>query len=233
VISDARGTVIFDLDGTLVDSAPDLADALDRLLVELGFAPVGLEGTRALIGHGIPALVRGALAREGRVPDEAEVAPIQERFLHLYAGGLSVRTRPYAGAAEALASLRRAGWRLVVCTNKREAFSRAILEDLGLLPQFELVAGPDTFGVAKPNPAHLTRTLPEPAGGDHKAVVVGDSAVDVEAARAAGLPVIVVAWGYARRPVLELGADKVAESFDQVPALVEALAGAARLRPPA
>jgi phosphoglycolate phosphatase len=123
-----------------------------------------------------------------------------------------------------LAELRRAGWRLVVCTNKREDFSRRILEDLGLLPEFDVVAGPDTFGVAKPDPAHLTRTLPQAAPGPHLAIVVGDSAIDVAAARAAGLPVIAVAWGYARRPAVELGADEVVDSFEQVSTIVEKLA---------
>ena len=223
---DVRGTVIFDLDGTLVDSAPDLADALDTVLVEQGLAPVGLEGTRALIGHGIAALVRGALSQHGYSPGEAEFSTILERFLNFYGGQLSAKTQAYPGASQALAALRRTGWRLVVCTNKREDFSRRILEDLGLLPEFDVIAGPDTFGVAKPDPAHLTRTLPQAPHGPHLAIVVGDSAVDVAAARAAGLPVIAVAWGYARRPAFELGADEVVDSFEQVPAIVEKLARA-------
>ena len=221
---DVRGTVIFDLDGTLVDSAPDLADALDTVLVEQGLAPVGLAGTRALIGHGIAALVRGALIQRGCNPGEAEFSAVLERFLHLYGGQLSAKTQAYPGVGQALSALRHAGWRLVVCTNKREDFSRRILEDLGLLPEFDVIAGPDTFGVAKPDPAHLTRTLPQASPGPHLAIVVGDSAVDVAAARAAGLPVIAVAWGYARRPAFELGADEVVDNFEQVPATVEKLA---------
>ena len=221
---DVRGTVIFDLDGTLVDSAPDLADTLDTVLVEQGLAPAGLEGTRALIGHGIAALVRGALVQRRCEPGEAEFSAILERFLHIYGGQLSAKTQAYPGVGQALAALRRAGWRLVVCTNKREDFSRRILEDLGLLPEFDVIAGPDTFGVAKPDPAHLTRTLPQASPGPYLAIVVGDSVVDVAAARAAGFPVIAVSWGYARRPAAELEADEVADSFDQVPAMVEKLA---------
>jgi phosphoglycolate phosphatase len=223
---DVRGTVIFDLDGTLVDSAPDLADTLDTVLGEQGLAPVGLEGTRALIGHGIAALVRGALIQRGCEMGEAEFSAILERFLHIYSGQLSAKTQTYPGVRRALVTLRRARWRLVVCTNKREDFSRKILEDLGLLPEFDVIAGSDTFGVAKPDPAHLTRTLPQGPPAPHLAIVVGDSAVDVEAARAAGLPVIAVAWGYARRPAHELGADEVVDSFEQVPAIVEKLARA-------
>jgi phosphoglycolate phosphatase len=221
---DVRGTVIFDLDGTLVDSAPDLADTLDTVLAERGLAAVGLDGARALIGHGIAALVRGALVQRGCEPGEAEFSTILQRFLHIYGQQLSAQTELYPGVAQALTALRRTGWRLVVCTNKREAFSRKILEDLGLLSEFDLIAGPDTFGVAKPDPAHLLRMLPQEPLQPHPAVVVGDSAIDVAAARAAGLPVIAVAWGYARRPAAELGADEVADRFDQVPALVEKLA---------
>lgn len=223
---DIRGTVIFDLDGTLVDSAPDLADTLDTVLVEQGLAPVGLEGTRALIGHGIAALVRGALDQRNHQPGEAEFSAILERFLHIYGGQLSAKTQAYPGVGQALGALRCAGWRVVVCTNKREDFSRKILEDLGLLPEFDVIAGPDTYGVAKPNPAHLTRTLPQGAPAPHPAIVVGDSAVDVAAARAAGLPVIAVAWGYARLPAFELGADEVVDRFEDVPVMVEKLARA-------
>ncbi|TNC73310.1 HAD family hydrolase [Rubellimicrobium roseum] len=216
-----RGTVIFDLDGTLVDSVPDLADTLDEVLTGLGLAPVGLEGARALIGHGIPRLVQGALTLRGHDVDDAEATAIVERFVRLYGGRLSQRTRAYPGAEAALERLAGAGWRLAVCTNKREGFSRAILSDLGLLRFFDLVAGPDTFGVAKPDPAHLTRAVP----GGGPAVMVGDSIVDVTAARAAGMPAIAVAWGYARGPVADLGADAVAQDFAEVPALVERLAG--------
>lgn len=219
-----RGTVIFDLDGTLVDSAPDLADTLDLVMAERGLAPFGLEGTRALIGHGIPALVRGAFARRGLAPGGAELDAATARFLEIYMGRLSARTRPYPGAAEAVARLAAAGWRLAVATNKREAAARAILGDLGLLPAFAVVAGPDTFGAAKPDPAHLLGCLPQGGG---PAVAVGDSAVDVAAARAAGLPVVAVAWGYAGGPAEALGADALARNFEEVPALVERLAARA------
>lgn len=217
-----RGTVIFDLDGTLVDSAPDLADSLDLLMGELGLEAFGLEATRALIGHGIPALVRAALAAREVAADETEIVG---RFVRIYSERLSLRTRAYDGAPEALALLTGAGWRLVVCTNKLEASARRILEDLGLARHFAAIAGPDTYGVAKPHPGHLTRTLPALARADHPAVVVGDSGVDVSAARAAGLPIIAVSWGYARVPAAELMADAVADTFGQVPGLVEALVG--------
>ena len=224
------GTVIFDLDGTLVDSAPDLAGSLDQLMGELNLEPFELSGTRALIGHGIPALVRGALAARGTAPADTELAAAVERFTQIYMGRLSLETRSYPGAVEALAALGQAGWRLVVCTNKLEGAARHILGDLGLLSAFALVAGPDTFGVAKPHPSHLICTLPDLPRDTHPAVMVGDSAVDVAAARAAGLPVIAVAWGYARDPAEELQADAVAQTFGQLPDLVADLGSSGRSR---
>lgn len=219
----SRGTVIFDLDGTLVDSAPDLADALDILLAERGLAPVGLDAARQMIGHGIAELVRKGLLARGQTLPPAELKAATERFLRHYTAHLSRRSLPYPGAAEAVDTLRQSGWRLVVCTNKREAAARALLRDLDLLHAFALVAGPDTFGVAKPDPMHLLRCLPDLPRDRHPVVVVGDSEVDIAAARAALLPVIAVRWGYARRPLHELAPDRIADDFDQVPALVEAL----------
>ena len=150
-----RGTVIFDLDGTLVDSAPDLADALDLLLQERGHAPLGLDRVRRLIGHGVAELVRKGLDARGERPEPQPLAQAVQRFLTHYTAHLSRKSRPYPGAVEVLDILRQAGWRLVVCTNKLEVHARALLQDLGLLSAFALVAGPDTFGVAKPDPAHL------------------------------------------------------------------------------
>lgn len=219
----SRGTVIFDLDGTLVDSAPDLADALDTLLVERGLAPVGLDTARQMIGHGMAELVRKGLLSRGQTPPPAELTAATARFLHHYNAHLSRKSRLYPGATDAVAALRQGGWRLVVCTNKLEASARALLQDLDLLRAFALVAGPDTFGVAKPDPQHLLRCLPDLPRDRHPAVVVGDSEVDISAARAASLPVIAVRRGYARRPLHEMAPDRIAEDFGQVPALVAAL----------
>lgn len=214
-----RGTIIFDLDGTLVDSAPDLADALDALLAERGHAPVGLDHTRAMIGHGVAELVRKGLQARGETLDAPSLALAVERFLGHYTPNLSRRSRPYPHTVQTLTDLAADGWRLVVCTNKLEASARKLLSDHGLLRFFAAVAGPDTFGVAKPDPAHLLRCLPD--GGP--AIMIGDSEPDILAAKAAHLPVIAVAWGYAQRPVAEMAPDAIAQSMQNIPALVAQL----------
>ena len=221
----STGTVIFDLDGTLVDSAPDLADALDTLLMERGLPPVGLDMARQMIGHGIAELVRKGFLARGEDLTLLGLTEATQRFLRHYTAHLSRKSYLYPGAADAVMALRQAGWRLVVCTNKLEAAARGLLEDLDLLRAFALVAGPDTFAAAKPDPQHLLRCLPDLPRQQHPVVVVGDSEVDIAAARAAGLPVIAVRWGYARRPLEEMAPDRIAERFDLVPALVASLAG--------
>jgi len=218
-----RGTIIFDLDGTLVDSAPDLAIALDLLLQERGHAPLGLANVRPLIGHGIAELVRKGLAERSDLLPPDRFAQAVERFLVHYAANLSRHSSVYPGTAVALETLQRAGWRLVVCTNKLEASARRLLQDLGLLHFFVLVAGPDTFGAAKPDPAHLLGCLPASRPASYPAVMVGDSEVDIAAAKAANIPVIAVSWGYARCPVAELGPDRVADRMQDVHKIVDAL----------
>ena len=220
----SRGTVVFDLDGTLVDSAPDLADALDDLLVENGLAPLGLPVARELIGHGMDNLVRKGLERRGLVVPGDGLYPFAERFRAIYAGRLSRKTRPYAGVEAALGVLHEKGWRLAVCTNKLEHYARQILTDLKLITAFEVVSGPDTFGVAKPDPGQLLRTIEAAGGAGAPAIMIGDSEVDIAVAKAACVPVIAVTYGYAKTPLAVLAPDRMTDRFDRVPDLVEELA---------
>ena len=221
------GTIILDLDGTLVDSAPDLADALDELLVERGLEPIGLDGARKLIGHGIATLVRRGLALRGQELKSDELAAATARFQQHYARRLPAKAVAYPGVSDCLQALRDDGWRLVVCTNKLEAFSRKILAGLDLARFFDVIAGPDTYGVAKPDPQHLLRTLPEAMPPGYKVIMVGDSGVDVEAAHAAGIPVIAVTYGYSSIPLAQLMPQGLASSFSELLNLVKQLAGKA------
>ncbi len=217
--------MVFDLDGTLVDSAPDLADALDLLLTEQGAPPLGLEVGRSLIGHGISNLVAKGLERSGLKLDGSELERRIKRFHEIYAANLSRKTVAYPGVKEGLAQFQEQGFRLAVCTNKLERYSRQILDDLKLAHHFDQVAGPDTFGIAKPDPRHLLMTIGSLDGSGKPALMIGDSEVDVALAKAAGIPVIAVTYGYAKSPLEALAPDALVDRFDQLPQSVGRLLG--------
>lgn len=220
------GTLIFDLDGTLVDSAGDIAGSLDTLMEERGLAPFGLEQGRKLIGHGIANLVKGALRQRGVADVEAAAPPLVARFTEIYAGRLTRITRPYDNVPETLAALHDDGWRMGVCTNKRESFARQIVKDLGLDRFFVFVCGPDTFNVSKPDPRQLLETAREVNGGS-PLVFVGDSEVDVETAKAAGCPVIAMSYGYTKKPLESLSPDAITGNFADIPAALRRILASA------
>ena len=219
-----RGTIIFDLDGTLVDSAPDLADSLDALLIENGFDAIGLAATRNLIGHGISNLVLKGFGVCGQQLNEIEAVAATQRFQVLYAERLPAKATLYPQVNESLSHLSSLGWRMVVCTNKLETFARPILEGLGIAHYFEIIAGPDTFGVAKPDPRHLLRTLPRDVPESYLSIMVGDSEVDIITAKAAGLPIVAVTYGYAHTPLNTLVPDALVDRFSEVPAAIADIA---------
>jgi len=215
--------VIFDLDGTLADSAPDIAAALNGALVEGGLAPFGLAQATAMVGAGARKLVERALAASGQVGDDALVEVTHQRFLACYDARPCVETRLYPGVRASLEALSAGGWQLGICTNKPEALARLVVEQLDLSHLIEtLIGGRDGFAL-KPSPDMVLLALSELRIGADHAVFVGDSAADVGAARAASLPVIAVTHGYSDRPAAQLGADAVVDHFDQMHAACEAL----------
>lgn len=216
--------LLCDLDGTLVDSAPDLASALSDLLAEAGRRRVGEDEVKTMVGDGVAVLVERGFAATGGVPAADELAARIARYVAIYETRLTERTRPFPGAVEALQALRAAGWHLAVCTNKPEHATREIVSALGLAALFDAVAGGDTFPVKKPDPGHILRLLEAMGAAPAQAVMLGDSRNDVMAARAAGLPVIAVAHGYGTVPAHELGADRLIEGFEELPAALSALA---------
>jgi len=209
---------VFDLDGTLVDSAPDIHAALDRLMARLGLAPFRRAEVVAMIGDGVAVLVERALAARGRPFDPAVVAA----FSADYTAHAAVETRPFPGIPEALAALETAGWRLAVCTNKPAAATAALLEGLGLGGRFAAVGGGDSFPVRKPDPGHLLGTLRAAGGGPERAVMIGDHRNDVLAAQGAGLPCLFASWGYGPAAMAE-GAAAVAPAPEALPALLDRL----------
>jgi len=206
--------VVFDLDGTLIDSAPDLASALNRLLARESLPPVPLADVHMMIGDGVAKLVERGFAAHGRSLGGAELENLARRFVADYEPNSAVETRPFPGVLAALGELGGAGLALGVCTNKPEAATRAILAAFGMDAHISAVVGGDTVpGARKPDPATLLETLRRLGAAPGQAIAVGDSPNDVGAARAAGVPVIAVSFGYSRVPPHLLGADRLIGRF--------------------
>jgi phosphoglycolate phosphatase len=216
----ARGAikaVLFDLDGTLVDSARDLTEALNRLLSGRGLKTLSLDAVKGMIGDGVLKLVERGLAASGGNP--AEAPALVPAFLALYEGNAAAFTRPYPGAAAALERLAHMGVHLGVVTNKPYAATREILHSLGLARYFASVVGGDTLPERKPHPAPLLHSARQLGASAAETLMVGDNHHDVAAARAAGMSVLAVTWGYSHVPHEELGADRLIDSFDELFAL--------------
>jgi phosphoglycolate phosphatase len=218
-----RPTIAFDLDGTLVDSAPDLLETLNLVLVESRLGPITAADARGMFGGGARALIERGLAYHGVRPATSDVDRMQQRFLAHYEDHLADKSVPYPGAADALQVLAAQKANLVVVTNKFERFSIKLLAALGLAKYFAVIAGPDTFNLRKPDPGHLLRAVEKAGGAAAATVMVGDSAVDVATARAANVPVIAVSYGYRSVGGEELGADRLIDRLSDVPAVAKAL----------
>jgi phosphoglycolate phosphatase len=206
-------TIVFDLDGTLVDTAPDLTNALNDVLTRRGHAAVSIETIRSSVGLGARAMIEDGL-RRARVSDDIDQM-LAEFLLH-YEDNIAAESRPFPGAVASLESLALAGARLALCTNKRERLTRKLLGALGLEHYFKGVAGRDTFAVAKPDPGHLTQVIALAGGKPARAVMVGDSEVDIRTAQSASVPVVLVSFGYAPAPLHELAPDAVIDHFDEL-----------------
>lgn len=217
-------TIVFDLDGTLVDTAPDLHRSLNAVLAEAGRAAVPLDDIRHLVGDGALKLIERGYAGTGAPVDPAELSRLFERFLAHYSAGRHALSAPFPGVRETLVHLKARGYCLGVCTNKPYRPTLEILAVLGLVDLFSAVMGGDSLPVRKPDPGHLMGTLDRMGAGAAEAVMIGDSANDVAVARAAAVPAVIVTYGYTRQPPRELGAEVVIDRFAD---LLEALA-----RPP-
>jgi phosphoglycolate phosphatase len=211
-------TIAFDLDGTLVDTAPDLIDAANHVMALLGLPLIADADLRPSISFGARAMIVKALELNARPLGEAEVDRHLESFLRYYAANIARRSRPFEGAVGAIMALRMRGARIAVCTNKREALSRQLLSELGLLDLIDGLAGRDTFAVCKPHPDHLTGAIGLAGGEPSRALMIGDSDVDVATARAAGVPVIGVSFGYTHAPVATFGPDAVIDHYAELEA---------------
>lgn len=214
----AGAVVAFDLDGTLVDTAPDLIGTLNHLLEGEGLPPLPLDQARPFIGHGAKRLIARGFDAAGEVLAPERLEALFGRFIPHYLGRIAAESRPFPGCEAALDALAGAGARLAVCTNKPTDLSVALLDALRLSDRFAAIVGPDLAGAAKPAAEHLLRTLDLAGGGaPARTVMVGDAATDAGAARAAGAHLVLVSFGYTEVPVEDLGADELIHSFDDLP----------------
>ena len=219
-------TVVFDLDGTLVDTAPDLINALNYILAREGMPPVPLQSARMMIGAGARKLLERGLELEGRTVSLAELDRLTRDFIAYYADHIADASRPFEGLESALDDLAGRGYRFAVCTNKLEWLSKLVLDRLGLSARFAAICGADTFGIAKPDPTILRQTVARAGGEVASTVMVGDAGPDIGVARRAGVPVIGVTFGYTEVPIAELKPDIVIGHMGELTGAVETLMAA-------
>ena len=217
-------TIVFDLDGTLIDTAPDLIDTLNIILAQEDLPAVPYATARNMIGGGAKVMIERALAEQGRAANEID--RLYEAFIAHYAAHIADRSRPFPKLDVTLEGLTAAGHRLAVCTNKLEWLSVRLLQTLKLTQHFAAICGQDTFGVQKPDPEVFRRTVLRAGGEPARAVLVGDSKTDIHTARAAKVPVVAVDFGYTEVPIETLEPDRIISSFADLPAAIVELMAA-------
>jgi phosphoglycolate phosphatase len=218
--------IVFDLDGTLVDTAPDLVDTLNLILAGQNLPPVPYDEARRLIGGGARRMVARALEADGRPTEGAHLDRLVAQFLAHYSDHIADRSRPFPHLTTALDQLAALGCAFAVCTNKTEWLSVKLLDTLGLSARFRAICGQDTFGVMKPDPAILLGTIERAGGRPDNTIMVGDSETDIATARAANIPVVAVDFGYTEIPLTDLAPDRLISSFAALPDAVRDLIAA-------
>ena len=216
-------TLVFDLDGTLIDTAPDLIAALNFVLEGEGLPPIPLHSARNMIGAGARKLIERGLEREGRAASVKDINRMTVDFVEYYAAHIADASRPFEGLEGALDELSSHGFRFAVCSNKLEWLSKRLLDQLGLSARFAAICGGDTFGVSKPDPDILRQTVARAGGRLATTVMVGDAGTDIGVARRAGVPVIAVSFGYTDVPIVELKPDRLIHHLRELPDAARAL----------
>ncbi len=217
-------TVVFDLDGTLVDTAPDLMAGLNHVLAIDGIEPVHYDDMTFLVGQGARAMIERGFALRGRPLAEERLGALLDIFIKQYLDDMPGKSLPYAGVVRSLETLKAEGFRLAVCTNKLENLALPLLKGLKLDTYFDAIAGGDTFPVRKPDAAHVLKTIERAGGKAAASVMVGDSVNDILAAQNAGIPAIAVPFGYSDVPVETLNPTRIIGHFDELtPQLVRSL----------
>lgn len=215
--------VIFDLDGTLVDTAPDLMRATNHVLEVRGRRAISMDEVRVFVGHGARALLTRGLAATGGLPEGYDVEPDYHRFVDYYSKNIAGGSAPFPGLIPLLDRLKAEGFAMGVCTNKLEGLSVQLLEALDMRKYFGSIVGPDTLGIAKPDPRPFHEAVSRLGLGSARAIMVGDSETDVLTARNAGVPVIGVPFGYTPKPVQDYGPDRTIAHFDEAYGVIQEL----------
>lgn len=216
-------SLLFDLDGTVVDTAPDLLGALNAVLASEGRTAVDPQTLRHMVGHGARVLIERAMAATGEPVSAQQLPDLIDRFIAHYRDHIADFSRPFPGVQETLAALKGEGARLAVLTNKPQVLTVPILETLGLASLFGVICGAGRYDYNKPDARVVRHVIEELGGNLDRTIMVGDSAVDVATARAADIPVVLLSHGYTPEPVQSLGADAVVDSFSELPNILAKL----------
>ena len=217
--------LVFDLDGTLVDTAPDLIGALNAVLVSQGRPTVKVGDVRHLVGHGALVMLDRAMQMTGEAVAPDRLPGLLDDFIAHYRTHIAAESRPFPGVEETLETLERDGARMGVLSNKPQELTALLIPALGLARFFGAIHGAGRLEVVKPNARVFHHVIEEMGGEGNGAVMIGDSETDVATARAAGCPVIVLTYGYSSVPVATLGADRLTDDFRDIPRLVKELLG--------
>jgi phosphoglycolate phosphatase len=213
--------LIFDLDGTLVDTAPDLHAATNHVLATLGRRAISMAEVRAFVGHGARKLIERGCAATGEPVDPRALETLYQEFIIYYASHIAVDSKPYPGVIALLERCKAQGIALAVCTNKLESLSVQLLQALDMTKYFGAIVGPDTIGIAKPDPRPYFEALSRIGRAGQASLMVGDSETDIRTGQNAGVPVIAVTFGYTARPVQEFAPTHVIDHFDEAWPLVQ------------
>lgn len=208
--------IVFDLDGTLVDTAPDLMASLNHTLETASLEIVSEASFRQFVGHGGRVMIERAFAAQSKELASTELDRLLKVFLDHYTAHIPGKSQPFPGVPETIARFEAEGYLLAICTNKYEANSHSLIEALGLSGHFSANCGQDTFSFRKPDPRHLTETILKAGGDPRNAIMVGDSRTDIDTAKAAGIPVIAVDFGYTDRHVREFDPSVIVSHFDEI-----------------
>ncbi len=217
-------TIVFDLDGTMIDTAPDLLESLNHVIVNDGLPPVDTQKLRKFVGFGGRVMIQNAYDDAHQHLEEDKLDNLVEEFIAHYAANMPGVSKPYPGLLDTLATLGQANCKFAVCTNKTESLSKQLLEALNLTGELAAICGQDTFPVRKPHPDHLLKTIDLAGGDPRNAIMIGDTPTDFSTARAASVALVAVDFGYCDEPVSNYRPDSVISHYDELtPELINSL----------